>query len=453
MTLKSPSPRSRSHSPIAPLGRLVVHAVEGAGVDQGPRAHVGLGEVLAPAGRGPGGGLRVPDHRPHRQAVLPGEGEVPLVVGGDGHHRPGAVLHEHVVGHPDRHRLPVDGVHHRGSGVEAGLLQVGVGLAGGALVLHLPHLGQEPLPVRVPGQEFLHQRVLGGQDHVGHPAQGVDAGGEAFHRLAPAGTGEAQGDSLAPADPVPLHGHHPLRPVGQGVQVVQQRLGVAGGLEEPLGELALLDLGAAPLAGALHHLLVGEHGGAGRAPVDGGVPLLGQPALEELEEDPLGPAVVAGMAGGDLPGPVQPDPPLVELGLELLDVLQGPGQGVDAVLDGRVLGRQAEGVEAHGGEDFIALHDLPPHHHVPQDVVPAVADVEVPRGVREHVQAVVLGLGRSGVAAEEAARLPPVPPLGLEFPEGIAPPGLSRSIRRLRFHANLVLPHPGRTGPAVPPRS
>jgi hypothetical protein len=41
-----------------------------------------------------------------------GRGEVPvaLVLGGHGHDGPGPVAHEHVVGHVDRHRLPVNGL-------------------------------------------------------------------------------------------------------------------------------------------------------------------------------------------------------------------------------------------------------------------------------------------------------------------------------------------------------
>ena len=51
------------------------------------------------------------DHDPHRQAVLPCEREVALVVRGHGHDRAGAVLHQHVRRGVDGHRLAVDRVH------------------------------------------------------------------------------------------------------------------------------------------------------------------------------------------------------------------------------------------------------------------------------------------------------------------------------------------------------
>ena len=55
-------------------------------------------------------------------AVLLGERVVALVVGGHGHDRAGAVLHQHVVGDPDRDRLAVDRVDRVAAGEDAVLL-------------------------------------------------------------------------------------------------------------------------------------------------------------------------------------------------------------------------------------------------------------------------------------------------------------------------------------------
>ena len=97
------------------------------------------------------------------------------------------------------------------------------------------------------------------------------------------------------------------------VQVVQQAVGVVGDAEEPLLELAQLDRGAAALAAAVDHLLVGQHRGVLRAPVDRGLLAVGQPALEQLQEDPLGPAVVARLVRAELARPVDRDAPRAEL--------------------------------------------------------------------------------------------------------------------------------------------
>ena len=85
---------------MAALAGPLRHAGERAGVHQDAVLLVGLGEAV--------GRQRLPrglDHHLDRQAVLPGELEVPLVVGGHRHDRAGAVVHEDEVGDPDRHRL------------------------------------------------------------------------------------------------------------------------------------------------------------------------------------------------------------------------------------------------------------------------------------------------------------------------------------------------------------
>ena len=74
--------------------------------------------------------------------------------------------------------------------------------------------------------------------------------------------------ALGAADPVALHGDHVLGPGLEQVEVGEQPLGVVGDAEEPLLEVALLDEGAAALAAAVDHLLVGEHGGVLGAPLD-----------------------------------------------------------------------------------------------------------------------------------------------------------------------------------------
>ena len=74
---------------------------------------------------------------------------------------------------------------------------------------------------------------------------------------------------LGPADPV---------------EIVEQTLGVVGDPEEPLLELAQLDLGAAALATAVDHLLVGQHRRVVGAPFDGGLLAIRQAALESARK-------------------------------------------------------------------------------------------------------------------------------------------------------------------------
>src|SRR5207249_3650130 len=106
-------------------------------------------------------------------------------------------------------------------------------------------------------------------------------------------------------------------------------------------------------------------------------------------------------------------------GLHRRDVLVGPDGGMDAVLDGGVLGGEAEGVPAHRMEDVLAAHPLVARHDVSDRVVADVAHVDAARGIREHLEAVVLRPARVLADTEAPGLLPPPLPLRLDRPERI----------------------------------
>ncbi len=147
---------------------------------------------------------------------------------------------------------------------------------------------------------------------------------------------------------------------------------------------------AAAPAGAVDHLLVGEHGLVGRTPVDRRPPAIGDALLEHAQEQPLVPAVVVGQARGQLAAPGVADAEALQLRLHVGDVVERPGLGMRPVLDRGVLGRQAERVPAERVQHVEALHPLQAGDDVANHVVADVADVGVPRGVREHLEAVEL---------------------------------------------------------------
>ncbi len=352
-------------------------------------------------------------------------------MGGHGHDGAGAVLQQHVVGRPDGDQLAVDRV----DGVRAQEHALLVALGGQPLDLGL---AAHPVPEGAElglapgaGDQPLGQRVLGGEHEEGGPEQGVGPGGEHPHRLAGLGHLEVDvGPDRAP-DPVALHGQDLVAPV-QVLHVVQQPLGVVGDLEEPLGQLSLLDQGVATLAVAVDHLLVGQHRLVVGAPVDRGGLAVGQAALEEAEEQPLGPAVVVRVAGDQRPRPVEGDPQPVEGGPLGVDVLVGPGLGVDPALDGRVLGRQAEGVPADRVEHVVALHPLQPGDHVAARERLQVPHVQVARGIGEHVEGVEAGPGGVAVVtAVERQLLPGRHPLGLHLLRVVALGVHGKSPRKL----------------------
>ena len=117
-----------------------------------------------------------------------------------------------------------------------------------------------------------------------------------------------------------------------------------------------------------------------------------EPGPEDLQEDPLGPLVVAGVDRRERPAVVVVDTQPAQLRADRLDVGLGRDPRVLPGLDGVLLGGQAEGVVAHRVQDVVAVHPPEAAGDVGAQVAQRVADVQPgPRGVREHVHREVLG--------------------------------------------------------------
>ena len=217
---------------------------------------------------------------------------------------------------------------------------------------------------------------------------------------------ELHARSFGPADPVPLHHQDLLGPVAEPVRCFQQLVGVLRDAEEPLLQVARGHHRAAAPAFAVDDLLVGEHGLAARTPVDVRALAIRQVALEHLQEQPLVPAVVLRLAGGQLALPGVADADALELAFHVGDVLERPGFGMRSALDGGVLRGHPERVPPERVQDVVAAHALHARDHVADHVVADVADVRVARRVREHLQ--TIELRPIGILRHlEGARLPP----------------------------------------------
>ena len=332
-------------------------------------------------------------------------------MGGDGHDGAGAVVHEDVVGDPERNPLSVEGVDRAEPRVDAqflglfALLQVLEGLADPLGQLFAPRRG---------GDDLLHEGVLGGEGHEGRPEDGVDPGREDRQLLLELGDREDDLRSQALADPVLLHQQNLLRPEVQLLMAFQELFGVVGDLEKPLGELLLFDIGVTTPTAVVHDLLVGQDGLAGGAPVDPTVLLVGQPPFVHLQEDPLVPTVVFGVAGGKLPLPVVGEAEPLKLALHGGDVLLGPDSGSHAVFDGGVFRGQTERVPSDGVEDVEALHPFETAEDIPYGVVAYMPHVDSSGGVRKHLQAVKLGSVGIFLGAEGLLIVPAFLPLLLQ---------------------------------------
>jgi hypothetical protein len=313
-------------------------------------------------------------------------------MGRDGHDRPGPVFHQDVIRHPDRNGLAGKRVDRRHPGVHALL----VGLPDFALETGLGDGLGDPSPQfglpRSPDQA-VDERMFGGENQKSRPENRIESGGENTDGLSQGRDGEFQISPFAPADPVSLHGQDMLGPLAQLGVPGEEFLGIIGDLEDPLLHLFLLDRRGTPPAGAAGGLFVGQHGPAGRAPVDPTFATIGQAALVHLEEDPLVPFVVFGQAGVDLPRPIVGEAHPSELGFHMSDVVQGPLLGVNPVFDGRVLGRHAQSIPADGMEDVVSPHHLESGDDVADGIIADVAHMNPARRIGVHFQGVEFGPG------------------------------------------------------------
>ena len=234
--------------------------------------------------------------------------------------------------------------------------------------------------------------------------------------------------ALGAPDPVALHRLDVLGPVDRR-EVVEQPLGVVGDAQEPLLELAQLDERAAALAVAVDDLLVGEHGGVDRAPVDRRLLAVGETRAQQLEEDPLRPAVVARLVGAELARPVDRDPPFAELALECGDRRGRRVARVHAGLDRVVLGRQAERVVAHRMQDAAAAAPAEVRDGVADRVALEVADVRLAARIGKHLEHVGRLARRVVGDVPGALGLPDRLPAGLDL--GGVVVALSHGIQRI----------------------
>ena len=317
------------------------------------------------------------------------------------HHRAGAVFHQHEVG--DEHRQVSTGkrVLRGDRRPIAQLLRRFERCGGGRALLALVDEGgdfrvaRQPLGDRVIGSDGAEARA---EDRVG--AGRIDRQLPAVRQL------EREFQTLRFPDPVLLHQADLFRPVLEAIETRQQIIGKVGDLQEPLVQLALLDLGAAPPALAVDHLFIGEHGHVDRVPVDGRFLAVDQPRLVEVEEQRLFVAVIFGIAGGEFAGPVEREADALQLRLHLRDVLARPPAGMHALFHRGVFGRHPEGIPAHRVQHLEPAHLLVARQHIAHRVVAHVAHVNAPRRIGKHFEDVAFGLRAVGIGGEGAGFCP-----------------------------------------------
>ena len=304
---------------------------------------------------------------------------------------------------------PVGGHRRRGSRLAAGPAGIGT------------------LRVGSIGREGVDKLMLGGQHQVGCAKQGVGAGGE--HRDRMAAGGEIHLGAAGPADPVPLHVFDLIGPI-QDLKIINKPVCICGNAHHPLGQLFAEHREVTALGTAVGgHFLVRQHRAQARAPIHHGIRpvdqpvfinhlgllyliqlckvrgtellceflrdgpgtvlqegdkfgdaarLIGlgvEPSVEDLEENPLGPAVIVLIGGGDGAALIVPQPQTAQLTLHVFDGFLGFDRRVRAGLDGVLLRRQAERIIAQGVQYIFAEHAVEPGECVGGNVSERVAHV------------------------------------------------------------------------------
>ena len=343
-----------------------------------------------------GEALRVSARRQHDRAhgtpIGAREFEIALIVRGTAEDRAGAVLHQNEIGDVDGKLSTLDhGMRDAHAGIEALLLlRLQFGEARAVTVTFL----DERFGFGVRLGDDARKTVIGRDRQERRAEQRIGTRGEdlddldAFRR----GTGdrrEADEQSLRAPDPVRLHQADFVGPALERVERIEQLLRVGGDLEHPFGLLALLDERAGAPAAAVDHLFVREHGAVYRVPIHLPRLAIDEPRREHVEEELLLLVVIFEIASGELAGPVERQAHALELVAHRRDIVVGPFGGMDAALDGRVLGRQAEGVPAHGVEHIVALGAHVAGDHVAHRVVPDMAHMDAAGRVWEHFQNII----------------------------------------------------------------
>ncbi len=204
-------------------------------------------------------------------------------------------------------------------------------------------------------------------------------------------------------------------PALEMIEARQEIVGIVGDLEEPLGELALLDRRSRAPAAAVDHLLVGEHRLIDRVPIDLRFSPRDEASFEEIEEQLLLVLVIARVAGRDLARPVEREAHRLQLGTHGRDIGVGPFGRAGVVLHGGVFRRQPERVPAHGMKDVEPPRAAIPRHHVAHGVIAHMPHVDAPRRIGEHLEHVIFRARVVVVSLEDFRVRPGLAPFGLGF--------------------------------------
>ena len=144
---------------------------------------------------------------------------------------------------------------------------------------------------------------------------------------------------------------------------------------------------------SIDHFFIGKNGTKVGAPPDRFFVHIGKASLEELEENPLGPLVVARIGRVNLSIPVDGKPYAFDLPAEVVYISLGGDGRVGAGFDRILLCWKSKSVPTHGMEHIITTGLFIACQNVGSDIPLGVANMQASSGwIGEHIQSIVLGL-------------------------------------------------------------
>ncbi len=236
--------------------------------------------------------------------------------------------------------------------------------------------------------------MFGRKHAVGNAVKGVAPRGEHRKTLVRSVDFESNVCAFRFSYPVFLCGFRSFRPVDI-FKPFEKLLGVLVYIYDPLLHIFADDGKTAAFAFSVDYFVVCKNGTQLFAPVDGGFDVAGKTRFIQFFENPLRPFVVGGVACGNRLIPVIRKTEHFQLCGESLYIRLRKTFGIVARLY-RILFRwQSETVETYGVQDVIALHSLHSGKYIGSGITFRVSYVQTrARGVGEHIQNIIFGLGK-----------------------------------------------------------
>ena len=308
----------------------------------------------------------------YRQTHSLGELVVTFIVRWYTHDRACTVAFQYEVGDPDWYTLAIQRVQRIGSSEDSRhstLITRAQAIDRSLVSRYADTLGR--------GCDGIDKGVMRSQGYESHPEDSIQPCRIDLHSLLRyIFNCHAELQPRGATNPVALERLDALGPV-ELIQVIQELLGIAGYFQKPLLQPASLYERTTAFTMTIDHLLVGQHGLIFRAPVYGRGLALCQPGLKQLQENPLRPAIIAGISRIQLVRPIEAVANTLQLPLtKALNVARREGARVDTTLNSEVFAMDAECIKTHRLKHIVALHRHPAAMYIRTNIGVHVANMQ-----------------------------------------------------------------------------